>query len=149
VNGGSEKVPVETKLHRDYKSIFFSKSYLYPFGNFRGGAVILWELRAVLQLEAGELFIFEDHLMTHSNEKAIGERYSLIAFTHQTVLDWHEEQFSKENPRKATLKARQMAYRDEEARRKNESEKRRSRAKRHDAKAGSKKIVTSGRVRSN
>ena len=41
VNGGSEKVPVETKPHRDHKSIFFSKSCLYPFGNFRGGTVIL------------------------------------------------------------------------------------------------------------
>jgi hypothetical protein len=149
VNGSSEEVPIQTEPHRDYKSVFFSESCLCPFGNFRGDAVILWELRAVLELEAGDLFVFEDHLLTHSNEKAIGERHSLVAFMHQSVLDWHYEQFGKEDPKKATLKARKVAYRAEGARRKKESENRRNKAKKRDAEAGRAKTVTSGSVCNN
>jgi hypothetical protein len=135
VNGGSEAVPVETEPHRDHKSVFYGKSCLYPFGNFIGGAVIIWELRAVLELRAGELFIFEDHLLTHSNEEAIGERHSLVAFEHQSVLDWHNAQFDKRDIRTIERKARQVEYRAEGRKRQKEFEKRRTKAKRREANA--------------
>jgi hypothetical protein len=98
-----------------------------------------------LELQAGDLFLFEDHLLTHSNEEAVGERHSLVAFMHQSVLDWYNEQFSKKNVRKIEWKANQLAYRAEGARRKKESEKRRKKAKRRDANlAKTKNRVNSG-----
>jgi hypothetical protein len=127
VNSGSEEVPVETEPHRDYKSIFYGKSCLYPFGNFKGGALILWELRAVLELKAGDLFLFEDHLLTHSNEEVQGERHSLVAFMHQDVLDWHNEQFGKKDEKSEKRKCRQQGYRVEKSKWKKEAEKRRRR----------------------
>jgi hypothetical protein len=75
VNCGSETEPVQTKPHTDQKSVFWAKSCLYPFGDFEERGVILWELKAVLVLKPGDLFIFEDHLITHSNESVKEERH--------------------------------------------------------------------------
>jgi hypothetical protein len=109
VNAGSEAVPVRTKAHRDHKSIFFGKSCLYAFGNFTGGHVILWDLRAVLELRPGDAFLFEDHLLTHSNEEVIGERHSLVAFTHQSVLDWHNRRLKRRDKKQEKLKKQRDA----------------------------------------
>jgi hypothetical protein len=124
VNAGSEAVPVRTKPHRDYKSVFFGKSCLYPFGDFEGGDVILWELRAVLELKAGDVFLFEDHLLTHSNEEVTGERHSLVAFTHQSVLDWHNKRCERQDRKKKKLLKRRAAYQAEKARREKEQARR-------------------------
>jgi hypothetical protein len=89
VNCGSETEPVQTEPHTDYKSVFWAKSCLYSFGDFEDKGMVLWKLKTILILKPRDLFIFEDHLITHSNESAKGIRHSLIAFTHQHVLDWH------------------------------------------------------------
>jgi hypothetical protein len=125
VNRGSEEAPVQTNTHRDHKSVFFGKSCLYPFGDFTGGAVVLWELRAILELNAGDIFLFEDHLLTHSNEDVTGMRHSLVAFTHQQVLNWHNTLVVREDKKRKKIKSAQLAYQAGELQRKKEAEKRR------------------------
>ena len=88
MNVGSEDSPVQTEVHRDVKSSLFGVSCVYPFGTFIRGALILWELELIVELGLGDLFFFPDALIHHSNERAEGLRHSLIAFTHQNVLDY-------------------------------------------------------------
>jgi hypothetical protein len=126
MNAGSEEIPVQTEPHRDYKSVFYGKSCLYPFGNFTGGGLILWDLRAVLELKAGDLFLFEDHLLTHSNEPVQGERHSVVAFMHQRVLDWHYKRFEKRDKKKEKVKSDQKVFRAKQSKRKKEAEERKS-----------------------
>ena len=127
VNNGSDEAPVQTEPHRDHKSVFYEKSCLYPFGNFTGGGLILWDLRVVLELKAGDLFLFEDHLLTHSNEAVQGEQPSLVAFMHQTVLDWHNNQFGKCNKKRQKMKSDQELFRAKRSTRKKDAEKRKRR----------------------
>jgi hypothetical protein len=124
VNRGSEEIPVETTPHRDYKSVFYGKSCLYPFGNFEGGAIILWELRMILELKAGDLFLFEDHLLTHSNEAVKGERHSLVAFMHQRVLDKHNNEFGKQDKKREKTKSDQAIFRVKQSSRKKDAQER-------------------------
>jgi hypothetical protein len=136
VNKGSEEALVETTPHRDYKSIFYGKSCLYPFGDFEGGAVILWDLRLILELKAGDLFLFEDHLLMHSNEPVRGERHSLVAFMRQRVLDQHNKEFGKEDKKRKKSKADQRVYRVKQSTRAREAEERRCRRRKKSCREG-------------
>jgi hypothetical protein len=127
INAGTEAVPVRTEPYRDHKSIFFGKSCLYPFGNFKGGYIILRELHAVLELEPGDTFIFEDHLLTHSNEAVTGERHSLITFTHQSILDWYNKTCKRRDTKKEKLMTQRGGYQGENLKRKRQMENRRRR----------------------
>ncbi len=137
MNRGSEEATVQTNAHRDHKSVFFGKSCLYPFGDFTGRAVVLWELRAILELNVGDIFLFEDHLLTHSNEDVTGVRHSLVAFTHQQVLNWHNTLVMREDKKRNKIKSARLPYQVEELKRKKESGKRRR--KREDQKEASRK----------
>jgi hypothetical protein len=80
VNIAADDIPVEASLHRDVLCFLHGLSCLCPFGEFKGGGLILWELEAVIELERGDLFFFPDHLINHSNEKVDGMRNSVVAF---------------------------------------------------------------------
>jgi hypothetical protein len=54
----------------------------------RGGHIVFWEIQAILVLRAGDVLLFADHLLTHSNSDVEGIRHSMVAFTHQKVIDW-------------------------------------------------------------
>ena len=72
---------VQTKIHRDVKERPFIPSCLCPIGDFTGGNLILWELRTVVELKAGDLFFFPDSLIHHSNEPVTSIWHSVIIFT--------------------------------------------------------------------
>lgn len=88
LNKGTEQTPVKMKRHRDWKSLWTGISCLVPFGEYTGGALILWDTKTVVELEAGDLFFFMDHLLVHSNEDVDGVRHSMVAFSHQNVFDY-------------------------------------------------------------
>lgn len=48
----------------------------------------MWELKAILELKPGDMLLFADHLLTHSNTEVHGIRHSLMAFTHECVIQW-------------------------------------------------------------
>jgi len=102
--------PVETSPHRDLKGFERGFSVLSAFGSFSGGALILWELEAVVELKAGDLFYFRDNLINHSNEEAHGRRHSVVAFTDAEVWKWVKKEIGLRDDRSDRLKARRMAY---------------------------------------
>ena len=93
VNLGDRDTPVKTKPHRDVKERAFGVSCLCPFGDYSGGALILWELKVVIELAPGDLLYFPDSLIHHSNETVIGDRHSVVAFTQQNMFDYWRRAF--------------------------------------------------------
>jgi hypothetical protein len=87
VNVGTDS-PVRTKPHKDVKCAMEGRSCLCCFGDFRGGHIVFWEIKVIVELKAGDILLFADHLLTHSNTEVEGTRHSLVAFTHQKVIDW-------------------------------------------------------------
>ena len=48
------RMPARTTPHKDIKCAMEGRSCLY-FGDFRGGHVVLWEIKAILELRAGDI----------------------------------------------------------------------------------------------
>jgi len=109
VNGN----PVETLPHRDVLGFKHGMSCLCPFGEFTGGALVLWELQAIIELKRGDLFFFMDHLINHSNERAYGSRHSVVAFTPDLVWNWLQAKFNFKDARREPLRTAQKRFREE------------------------------------
>lgn len=90
VNVAVDGKPVQTRPHRDVQRFLSGMSCLCPFGTFTGGGLVLWELKAVVEVKRGDLFFFMDHLVNHSNEKAYGLHHSVVAFTEHEIWMWME-----------------------------------------------------------
>jgi hypothetical protein len=111
INIAVDGIPVETSPHRDVQGFLHGLSCLCPFGEFRGGGLILWELEAVVELERGDLFFFPDHLITHSNEKVHGLRHSVVAFMEGKTWLWMQRRYGFTDRRVAPLRMAQKRYR--------------------------------------
>jgi len=68
---------------------FFHVSCLFPFGDFQGGELILWELKRIIALKPGDAFLFPAHLITYSNTSVLGERHSLVGYTKEDILKFY------------------------------------------------------------
>ena len=89
-NGGNN--PNETEIHRDVKESQYGYSCIVSCGNYTGGDLILYDLGHILEIVPGDLLLFPDSLIHHSNEPAIGTRKSLVTFTQENVYDyWHRK----------------------------------------------------------
>jgi hypothetical protein len=89
-NGGNN--PNQTEAHRDVKEAQYGYSCILSCGEFTGGALILYELGIIVELAPGDLVLFPDSLITHANEKAQGNRISIVTFTQENVYDyWHRK----------------------------------------------------------
>jgi hypothetical protein len=109
-NRGSSVGSVQTDAHRNYKAAFFSKSCIYVFGDYTGGGLILWNLKAVVELESGDMFLFDDHLITHSNEQVVGLRHSLLASTQELVLKLNLEPKQSDVERKLRFEKKKRSH---------------------------------------
>jgi hypothetical protein len=54
--------------------------------------LILWELHCTIELQPGEILIFPDTIVHHSNEPVTGTHHSVVAFTQQNMLDYERTQ---------------------------------------------------------
>ena len=86
-------------------------SCIYPFREFTGGGLILWELQAVVELGRGDLFLFSDHLLNHSNERVYGTRHSVVAFMEDRVWTWMQKMYEFKDYRVELDRARQAQFR--------------------------------------
>jgi hypothetical protein len=93
INTGQEDAPVETEAHQDVQEAKYGFSCLCPFGQYVGGALVLWELRCIVELQPGEMLIFPDAIIHHSNEPVTGIRHSIVAFTQQNMLDFFARKY--------------------------------------------------------
>jgi len=89
INTGSPDDPVVSEPHRDVLDAFYGVACLYAFGDYKDGNLILWELQKVIELNAGDAFLFPAHLITHSNTEVIDERHSLVAYTREEILKYY------------------------------------------------------------
>jgi len=103
INKGGNK-PNQTNKHRDASEAQYGYSGLISCGNYRGGGLILWDLEIVLELEPGDIVIFPDALITHSNEKAKGSRSSMVCFTQENVYSYWNRKYNMELKRKERKK---------------------------------------------
>jgi hypothetical protein len=84
--------PEETEAHKDVKESQYGYSCIFVGGNFEGGAVVLYELKATVEMAPGNILLFPDALITHRNKEAEGHRISIVTFTEENVYDyWHRK----------------------------------------------------------
>ena len=58
-----------TTIHRDVKEPKYGYSSVICTGDFTGGGLILYDLEIVLELKPGDMLIFGDSVIHHSNEQ--------------------------------------------------------------------------------
>ena len=89
-NGGNN--PNQTEIHRDVKESQYGYSCIVSCGDYTGGDLILYDLGYILQISPGDILLFPDSLIHHSNEPAQGVRKSVVTFTQENVYDyWHRQ----------------------------------------------------------
>ena len=88
--GGND--PNQTNIHRDASEALYGYSCLISCGDYSGGELILYDLEIILELKAGDMILFPDAVIHHSNKAAEGNRCSVVAFTQENVYNyWNRE----------------------------------------------------------
>ena len=101
-NGGNN--PNQTNIHRDASEAQYGYSGLVSCGDYRGGGLILWELEIILETEPGDVVIFQDAVISHSNEEAEGNRSSVVCFTQENVYSYWNRRYNMKLRRKERKK---------------------------------------------
>jgi hypothetical protein len=92
VNLGGQD-PVQTLPHRDVKESIYGYSCVVPAGDYNGGAIVLYELKLIIELRPGEVLFFPDSLIHHANEETEGNRSSVVAFTQENLFHYWKRKF--------------------------------------------------------
>lgn len=91
VNFGPQTV---LKLHRDFKNLVFGWCLVFVLGNFdhtRGGHLILWELKLLIELAPGDMVFLPSGCITHGNIPLAGadeKRYSVTWYSSGYLFRW-------------------------------------------------------------
>jgi len=101
-NGGNH--PNQTEAHRDVKESQYGYSCVIAAGDFKGGAIVLYELGVIVDMGPGDMLLFPDALITHRNEAADGHRISIVAFTQENVYDYWHREYNMKLPRQEAKK---------------------------------------------
>ena len=99
INKGGNN-PNQTNRHRDASEAQYGYSGLISCGDYRRGGLILWELEIVLEMDPGDVVIFPDAVITHSNEEAEGTRSSVVCFTQENVYSYWNRRYNMKLRRK-------------------------------------------------
>ena len=103
INKGGNN-PNQTNRHRDASEAQYGYSGLISCGDYQQGGLILWELEIILEIEPGDVVIFPDAVITHSNEKAKGTRSSVVCFTQENVYSYWNRRYNMKLRRKERKK---------------------------------------------
>lgn len=104
VNFGPQTV---LNLHRDWKNLAFGWCLLYILGDYdhtKGGHLILWELKLILEVRPGDLVFLPSACITHGNiplASADETRYSVAWYTAGGLFAWVRAGYSKQAEWKA------------------------------------------------
>ena len=93
INKGGNN-PNQTNRHRDASEAQYGYSGLISCGDYQRGGLILWELEIVLETDSGDVVIFPDAVITHSNENAKGNRSSVVCFTQENVYSYWNRKYN-------------------------------------------------------
>ncbi|TRM64738.1 hypothetical protein BD626DRAFT_399710, partial [Schizophyllum amplum] len=109
-----------TLPHRDFSNVPWGWCPITALGRFdyrRGGHLILWDLRLVIQFPPGSTIIIPSSVLTHSNV-AIGrheKRFSITQYTAGGLIRWVDQGFRKKEDYIAALSPSQRAAQAAEA----------------------------------
>jgi len=103
INKGGNN-PNQTNRHRDASEAQYGYSGLISCGDYRKGGLILWELEMVIETEPGDVIIFPDAVITHSNEEARGVRSSMVCFTQENIYSYWNRTYNMKLRRKERKK---------------------------------------------
>ena len=87
LNIGSSEKPVQNVVHRDVGESPFEYSYLTAFGDFSGADLEMCEANVSIELRSGDLLLFIDACIHHSNTPVTGLSHSCVAFTPKNMHD--------------------------------------------------------------
>lgn len=76
------------KFHVDSKDWKNGFSAVAPFGTYTGGHLSFPELALEFKVEAGDIILFQSHLLEHGNTEHLGHRSSIVMTTHNTVFNY-------------------------------------------------------------
>jgi hypothetical protein len=99
INKGGNN-PNETNRHRDASEAQYGYSGLISCGDYQAGGLILWELEVVLETDSGDVVIFPDAIINHSNERAKGTRSSAVCFTQENIYNYWNRRYNMKLRRK-------------------------------------------------
>src|SRR5580692_9680138 len=85
----NEAVTGSTGTHLDFGDSGFN--CVVPWGEYKGGGLILWQLKIVMELEPGDAFFFMGSLIAHNVGEIEGVRNSIDLFCHTNVLSWKDK----------------------------------------------------------
>ena len=80
----NEAVTGSTGTHLDFNDLGYN--CVVPWGEYKGGVLVLWQLKIIMELEPSDTFFFIDSLIAHNVEEIEGVRNSIILFCHKNVL---------------------------------------------------------------
>ncbi|KAL0069947.1 hypothetical protein AAF712_002842 [Marasmius tenuissimus] len=111
-----------TRRHTDYLNLLFGMCAVLPFGNYnyeKGGHLILWDLKLVIQFPPGTIILLPSAMIEHSNV-SIGKderRSSITFYSAAGLFRWVSNGFVSDNEfrERASVKLRRQwtDYRDE------------------------------------
>ncbi|KAL1698750.1 hypothetical protein EV121DRAFT_274210 [Schizophyllum commune] len=109
-----------TLPHKDYANLPWGWCPITALGNFdpkRGGHLVLWELRLVVEFPPGSTIIIPSGLITHSNVPVgPGEtRFSVTQYTAGALIRWIDQGFQTKEAFLASLTRKQRAAEQEKA----------------------------------
>jgi hypothetical protein len=87
VNNGGEDAD-QGNLHRDVRESPFGFSCAIACGDFEEGDLVLYELCLKIEMRSGDMVLFPDSLIHHTNEKVKGFRKSVVAFMQANMFDY-------------------------------------------------------------
>jgi hypothetical protein len=107
LNQGVED-PVGSATHRDVKDDFTVFNAVAPFGNYKGGDLVLWGLRMRVEMQPGDVCFFYGSIISHNVTAVEGDRNSVNLFTHHSTLVWADGVLK--GKKKSDLRADKNAY---------------------------------------
>ncbi|KAL1684518.1 hypothetical protein GGG16DRAFT_119722 [Schizophyllum commune] len=107
-----------TLPHKDYANLPWGWCPITALGNFdpkRGGHLVLWELRLVIEFPPGSTIIIPSGLITHSNVPVGPDetRFSVTQYTAGALIRWVDQGFQTKDAFLSTLSRQRRA--EEEA----------------------------------
>ena len=85
----NEAVTSNTGTHLDFSDSGFN--CVVPWGEYKPGVLLLWQLKMIVELEPGDAFFFMGSLIAHNVGKTEGVRNSINLFCHKNILSWKDK----------------------------------------------------------
>jgi hypothetical protein len=78
--------------HVDMNDYAFGYNAVTAWGDFTSSRLLLWQISQSIEVQPGDAVLFLGRLFTHNATSIIGGSRNIVdAFTHHSVLRWHDK----------------------------------------------------------